>query len=277
MDIGILGPLLVSADDRSESVELAPKPRTVLALLVANAGRLIPVSSLVREVWNGFPPASSLRNIQTYVFQSRKALTRINGMPLREVGQELILTRPGGYMFSDSVARFDHRDYLELAERGRDALRTGAVGEGTDAFARALALWRGPAFVDIVMGPALEARRRHLEESRLGVVESLCAGRIELGHYHEALSDLSASVSEHPLHEGLHLQYMRVLDILGSRAQALEAYHRLRLNLVTELGIEPGAPVQRLQQRILNATDMNRAAPHPPTGMMTPVARQTAV
>ncbi|MFJ6811667.1 BTAD domain-containing putative transcriptional regulator [Streptomyces anulatus] len=263
----------MSADDRPETVELAPKPRTVLALLAANAGRLIPVSSLVREVWNGFPPASALRNIQTYVFQSRKVLTQITGVPLREVGQELILTRPGGYMFSDSVARFDHRHYLELAERGRSATRTGSLGEGVDTFARALALWRGSVFVDTVMGPALEAQRRHLEESRIGVVESLCAGRIGLGHYHEALADLSASVSEHPLHEGLHLQYMQVLDILGSRARALEVYHRLRLSLVAELGIEPGAPVQRLQQRILNATDMDRTAPHPPTGMMTPVVR----
>ncbi|MCX4680611.1 AfsR/SARP family transcriptional regulator [Streptomyces sp. NBC_01433] len=267
----------MSAGDPPESVELAPKPRTVLALLVANAGRLIPVSSLVREVWNGFPPASALRNIQTYVFQSRKVLTHITGMPLRVVGQELLLTRPGGYMFSDSVARFDHRRYLELAEHGRTIARTGSVGEGVETFSRALALWRGSALVDTVTGPSLEAQRRHLEESRLGVVETLCANRISLGHYHEALSDLSVSVSEHPLHEGLHLQYMRVLDIIGARAQALEVFNRLRFNLVAELGIEPGAPVQRLQQRILNATDTDtdtdRTAPHPPTGMMTPVVR----
>ncbi|WP_185921933.1 AfsR/SARP family transcriptional regulator [Streptomyces sp. WAC06614] len=279
MDIGVLGPLFISAHEPAEYIELAPKPRTVLAVLVANAGATIPVSSLVREVWGDAPPASALRNLQTYVLQSRKMLSHLTGLPLRVVAGELLMTRPGGYTFSDTAAHFDYRSYLELTERGRRSLRNGAVRDGIELYARALGLWRGPAFVDAVTGPALEAQRRQLEESRLSVVEALSDARINVGHYHEAISDLAASVSEHPLHEGLHFQYMRVLDITGSRARALEVFNRLRLNLVSELGIEPGAPVQQLQHHILNAGDYvdhpdhpAYTAPYPPsTGRMTPV------
>ncbi|MEU9235210.1 AfsR/SARP family transcriptional regulator [Streptomyces subrutilus] len=271
MDIGILGPLLISKREPPKYIELAPKPRTVLALLLANSGGIIPISSLVREVWGDAPPASALRNIQTYVLQSRKVLAQVTGAPVREVAAELLLTRPGGYTFGDAAGQFDYRRYAELADIGRRAIREGALIEGIDLLSRALATWRGPAFVDILTGPALESQRLHLEESRLGVIEILSEARIRVGHYHEALSDLAVSVSEYPLHEGLHYQYMRVLDIVGSRARALEVFSRLRLSLVSELGIEPGAPVQQLQHRILNAWDLADAAPYAASaGRMTP-------
>ncbi|MFZ3494844.1 AfsR/SARP family transcriptional regulator [Streptomyces sp. 5.8] len=230
MEIGILGPLVISKNEPPRYVELAPKPRTVLALLLSNAGGILPASSLVREVWGDAPPVSALRSIQTYVLQSRKVLSQLTGAPVRVVAGEMLLTRPGGYTFSDAAGQFDYRRYLELAEPGRRVIREGALAEGIDLLTRALASWRGPAFVDIVTGPALESQRIQLEESRLGVVEILSEVRIRVGHYHEALSDLAVAVSEYPLHEGLNYQYMRVLDIVGSRARALEVFSRLRLN-----------------------------------------------
>ncbi|MET9322987.1 AfsR/SARP family transcriptional regulator [Streptomyces sp. NPDC003038] len=272
MEFGVLGPLLISTEAPTEYIELAPKPRTVLALLLANSGRIIPVSSLVREVWGDSPPVSALRNIQTYALQSRKVLSQVARVPVRVVARELLITRPGGYTFNDGAGQFDYRFYLELADSGRKAIREGALAEGIDLLSRALAIWRGPAFVDTLTGPVLESQRLQLEESRLGVIEILSEARINVGHYHEALSDLAVSVSENPLHEGLHYQYMRVLDITGSRARALQVFSRLRLNLVSELGIEPGAPLQQLQHRILNACDLDQTAPCPPSaGTMTPV------
>jgi len=253
MNIGMLGPLHVTLDDRAGDVQLAPKPRTVLAVLLAHAGGVVPVSSLVREVWQDDPPASALRNIQTYIFQARRVLQDLLGLPPRAVARELLITSPGGYMFSDKSAEFDYVTYRCLVHDGREVVRQGRDEEGLTLLGRALAVWRGPAFVDVATGAALEAQRLQLEESRLGVIEDLSELKIKLGMYHEAISDLVVPVSEHPLHEGLHGQYMRALSLSGDRVHALSVFGRLRSRLVSDLGIEPGTPLRKLHHRILNS------------------------
>ena len=256
MNIGILGPLMISAGGRTEYVRLAPKPRTVLALLSGHAGGLISAASLEREVWGESPPASSSRNLHTYVLQCRKVLAQASGMTQRAVANELLVTRPGGYTVCDDLITFDYRRFAALSEKGRRALREGELMQSIDMLSNALSAWRGPAFADVVAGCVLEARRRQLQDSRLGVIEDLSDARITAGQYHEAIAGLAVPVSEHPLHEGLHFQYMRALGISGGRSRALEVFSRLRLSLVTELGIEPGAAVQQLQRRILSSADL---------------------
>ncbi|QMU71551.1 AfsR/SARP family transcriptional regulator [Streptacidiphilus sp. P02-A3a] len=253
MFVGVLGPLYISLEGVSGHVELAPKPRTALAVLMANAGVVVPASSLVREVWGDDPPVSGLRNIQTYVLQSRKVLARFTGKPARAVAGELLMTRPGGYVFSDACAQFDYDHYGHLVAEGRDAIRRGDPERGVPLLDRALRLWRGPAFVDVVTGCILEAQRRKWEESKLAVIETLSSAKIEMGQHYEAAADLTACVFEHPLHEGLHYQYMRALSMAGDRAHALDVFSQLRLNLVAELGIEPSDVMRELQYSILNS------------------------
>lgn len=260
MNIGILGPLVVSRAERSEYVRLAPKPRTVLAVLGGNPSGLISSASLVQEVWGDTPPVSSSRNLHTYVLQARKILAQASGLPQRTVANELLVTRPGGYILCDALISFDHRRYAECSEKGRKALRNGELSLSIEILTGALGMWRGSAFADVVTGPLLEAQRRQLHDSRVGVIEDLSDARITAGQYHEAISGLTASIFENPLHEGLHFQYMRALGISGGRARALEVFNRLRLNLVSELGIEPGAAVQQLQHRILNSVDLSSTA-----------------
>lgn len=103
----------------------------------------------------------------------------------------------------------------------------------------------------------LESRRRQYEESRLGALETLAEAKIGSGRHLEVTADLAALTAEYPYHEGLHSQYMRALEKAGRRAQALEVFHRLRVGLVSELGIEPGHTISRLQCSILNSSPIN--------------------
>ncbi|MBC3840872.1 AfsR/SARP family transcriptional regulator [Streptacidiphilus sp. 4-A2] len=195
---------------------------------------------------------SALRNIQTYVFQSRKVLSRFTGKPTSAVAAELLMTRPGGYAFSSTYAKFDYDCYGGLVAEGRNAIRQGDPQRAVPLLDRALGLWRGPAFVDVVTGCTLEAQRRQWEESKLGVIETLSSAKIETGQHYEAAADLTAASSS-PLHEGLHYQYMRALSMAGDRAHALDVFSKLRLNMVSELGIEPSDLMQELQYSILNS------------------------
>jgi DNA-binding SARP family transcriptional activator len=247
-----------------DHANLAPKPRTILGVLAGHPGRLVPVTVLMREIWGETPPASALRNIHTYLLQVRKQLAQSWGLPRRVVADKLLVTHPGGYAISDTLVGYDHQSFTELSARGRRAIANGELLEGINFLARALAVWRGPAFVDVVTGPVLETQRRQFHDTRLGVVEAMSEARICVGQYHEAICDLTVPVAENPLHEGLHFQYMRALGMSGSRARALEVFNRLRLTLVSELGIEPGASVQDLQRRILASADLGVTAGHLP-------------
>src|SRR5438874_2472894 len=77
------------------------------------------------------------------------------------------------------------------------------------------------------------------------------------------------------LGEGVCGQLMLALYRDGRQAEALAAYAVARTRLVEEIGIEPGRPLQALQQRILaQDPELGRNAPRAPP---TPEARAILV
>ncbi|MGB2567049.1 AfsR/SARP family transcriptional regulator [Micromonospora citrea] len=252
IDMAVLGPLSVRVRGVAWT-PTAPKVRNVLAVLIAHADQVVPASSLSTELWGDEPPASASTTVQTYILNLRKHFAAATGRSVAEVSNDLLVTRAGGYLLRSRLTGLDLRRYELLALRGRQALADGDDDGAVRHLAEAMRVWRGRALVDVPVGRLLEARRRQLEESRLVTLEYLVDAELRLGMHREVLTELAALTVENPLHEGLHAQYMRALHLSGRRAQALEVFHRVRGNLVTELGLEPGPPVQRLHQAILNA------------------------
>ncbi|MFE9837947.1 BTAD domain-containing putative transcriptional regulator [Streptomyces sp. NPDC005551] len=86
MDIDVLGAL----DVRENGVSIAPtapKPRQVLALLALHADRVVPVDSLIEELWSGRPPRSARTTLQTYVLQLRELIAvALAGTGVRQPG-----------------------------------------------------------------------------------------------------------------------------------------------------------------------------------------------
>ncbi|MEU1778866.1 AfsR/SARP family transcriptional regulator [Streptomyces abikoensis] len=260
MELGVLGPLYVRANERANEradewvdAPTAPKLRNVLAMLIVHTGQVVSVASLVRDLWDDDPPASGLTTLQTYILNLRKMFSSATGMSTAEVAREVLVTRADGYRLTAGAGSLDVHRFQRLARSGREALARGDDDAGVHDLDDALSLWRGPALVDVPAGRVLESRRRQLEESRLVTLEYLVDAELRLGMYREVLAELAALTVENPLHEGLHGQYMRALYLGGRRAQALEVFQRLRRALVAELGLGPGLRLQRLHQAVLNA------------------------
>jgi DNA-binding SARP family transcriptional activator len=252
VEMNVLGPLSVQIGSRS-CTPTAPKMRNVLAALIVHADQVVPVSSLMKELWGDNPPVSGLTTLQTYILNLRKLFATATQRTSSEISSDFLVTKAGGYLLRAGSATIDVHRYNALVAQGRQALSGGDDERAVLLLSEALGQWRGPALVDVPVGRLLESKRRQFEESRLVVLEYLVDAELRLGMYREVLSDLAALTVENPLHEGLHAQYMRALHLSGRRAQALEVFHRVRGNLVTELGLEPGPPVQRLHQAILNS------------------------
>lgn len=260
MELGILGPLFVRVGNVVVEPS-APKPRKVLAMLAAHPNQVVPVSSLMRELWDDSPPKSWLTTLQTYILNLRKLFISATGLTSEEICRDLIITRAGGYLLRIRDEEVDICRYRSLVAAGRDALSEGNDCEAVRHLDDALRLWRGPALVDVQAGAILESTRRQYEESRLAVVESLIDVRLRQGKHREILTELVMLTTQNPLHEGLIAQYMRALYFNDRQAEALAAFRHLREKLVTELGIEPGPAIQNLHRAILNSdTDLHAKA-----------------
>ncbi|MFH8571859.1 BTAD domain-containing putative transcriptional regulator [Streptomyces sp. NPDC017993] len=252
MNIQLLGPL--SAEMGGVSlVPNAGKPRQLLALLALNADQVLPVATLMEEIWGTEMPRSALTTLQTYILQLR----RLIGAALPPDGglgpKDVLVTRHGGYLLRMPRRSVDAYEYERLIAVGRQAGDGGDDVAASDAYRQALELWRGPALVDVRIGPVLEVELARLEESRLGVLERRIEADLRLGRHEQLLTELTMLTGRHPLHENLHAQCMTALYRSGRQWRALEVYQGLRGRLVEELGLEPSARVRRLHQAILAA------------------------
>jgi DNA-binding SARP family transcriptional activator len=227
VDVRLLGPLEVRLGDGP--VGLGPrKQRAVLAMLALEPGRTVSADRLAEGLWGDALPPSAAKMVQLYVSHLRRAL---DGDAVR------IVTRGRGYA-------------LELAEDEVDVVRAERLLEESRA-REALALWRGEPLEDLADEPFAAPEIRRLEELRVRAAERAIDADLEAGRHDEVIAELDALVAGNPLRERLHAQRMLALYRAGRQSEALEAYRAARAGLVEQIGVEPGAELQRLHERVL--------------------------
>ncbi len=231
MEFAVLGPLEVRNGGRAVQIGHG-KQRTLLALLVLNAGRVVSTERLIDELWGDDPPATAATALQVYVSKLRKAL-----------GGDVIVTRAPGYAIDVSPGAVDLYRFEQLVREARVVDPESAVELLRDA----LALWRGPPLADV----ELRGEAERLDELRLEAIEERLELELGLGRDTALVAELEGLVREQPLRERFREQLMLALYRSGRQAQALDAYRDARRTLVDELGIEPGERLQQLEQAIL--------------------------
>jgi SARP family transcriptional regulator, regulator of embCAB operon len=252
VEIRVLGPL-VAHHKAAQAVPSAGKPRKVLALLLLNEQQMVPASALLSELWDDKPPRSAMTTLQTYVLHLRKLFADTLGLSPSQVAKQVLQTRNTGYLISAGDAALDLREYRRLEQAGLSALQCGDDTAAVETFDRALRLWQGSVLSDVEHGRLLEAEAARLEQSRLTMVEYQVEAKLRLGRHRESLSGLAGLVVLHRFHENLHAQYMLALHRSGCRTRALEVYHRLRVSMIDELGLEPSPKLQWLHHAMLTA------------------------
>jgi predicted ATPase/DNA-binding SARP family transcriptional activator len=248
MEFRLLGPLDVVDGGRSLPLG-GPKQRSVLAVLLLDAGRVVPAEQLIDELWGETPPATVAKIVQVYVSRLRK-----------QIGGERLLTRPPGYV-ADVADQLDLVRFERLLARARaaDPERTARL------LREALAMWRGPPLADLAYEPFAQVRIARLRELRLEALEERIEADLCTGRNTELVRELELLVAEHPLRERLRGQLMLALYRSGRQAEALESYLTAREALISELGIEPGRRLRELHQAILEQADGLEAQPRPAT------------
>jgi DNA-binding SARP family transcriptional activator len=257
----VLGP--VRAWRGEAELELGqPKQRAVLAALLVREGAQVTLEQLIDDVWGDEAPATSAKAIRSYIYQLRLVLGRDGTGHIRSVG--------GGYVL-DAGPQLDLARFADLVARARRARRDGDPATAAARFAEGLGLWAGTALAGIP-GPCAAGQRTRLGELRLSVQEEHLATTVDLGHYDQAATELSALVAGHPLRERLRELQMHALYGAGRQAEALEAFRRAARMLSDELGIDPGPGLRAMHQRILSTDPalLTHSPVPPPPAMPSP-------
>ncbi|MBT2469267.1 AfsR/SARP family transcriptional regulator [Streptomyces sp. ISL-66] len=247
----VLGPLEV----RRGGVTCTPSPlkrRALLAILLLHANRLASADMLIDELWDGHPPRSALATLQMYVSGLRRTLDpghgRAGGDPRRH---PVLRTTGSGYLLEVGPGELDLDLSRARAALGRHKLAGGDCAAASEAFAAALAMWRGRPLADL--GPARlpEYYTARLDEERLALVHDRIGADICAGRSQEVVAELAELCARHPLREAFHEQLMLALAGTGRRAEALDAYARARRVVVAGTGVEPGPDLQAVQRALL--------------------------
>lgn len=266
LEFRILGPIEVRAGD--DQVQLRPKQRAVLAMLLLNANRTVTTGRLIDALWPASPPATPAAQIRMLISGIRKALGRA----------DLIETRPAGYLLRVDEGRLDADRFRQQVKRAHVAAAENKHEVAAAGYDEALAR-RGTALED-VDGSFATADVAVLEEWRLRALDGRGAAVLALGRHAEAVAELTAFAVAHPLREQPHKHLMLALYLCGRVDEALEVYRRLRKRLTEELGLAPTHDLQRLHQRMLAGEPLIGRAPRPaarqlPAGTGQFVGRRT--
>ncbi len=227
MEVRLLGPLEVRLGDGL--IPLGPrKQRAVLAMLALEPGRTVSADRLAEGLWGDSLPPSAAKMVQLYVSHLRRVL---DGDAVR------IVTRGRGYA-------------LELAEGEVDAVRAERLLLESRP-REALALWRGEPLEELADEPFAAPEIRRLGELRLRAAELAIDADLADGRHAEVIGELEALVAANPLRERLHAQRMLALYRAGRQSEALAAYRAARAELIEQIGVEPGAELQRRHEQVL--------------------------
>ena len=255
VSFGVLG-AVVAWDGAGERIDLkGPRHREVLALLIAARGRVVPVATLVDELWTS-PPPGAVGALRTFVGALRQALEP--DRPARARARLLVTEGPGYALRTEEVDawRFERALEAAAATRAIPPRRRSSPARGAGAVAR--------TGVRGLPRRAVGTRRARPGWPSCGSRPSSVSrrARLALGRAAEAVPDLEAHVAEHPWREDAWGLLALALYRTGRQADALAVLRRARALLVEQLALDPGPALQRLETDILNHAD-HLAPPQP--------------
>ncbi|HSF37083.1 MAG TPA: BTAD domain-containing putative transcriptional regulator [Nocardioides sp.] len=235
MGIQVLGPLTVDGSGR-----LGPRDRVVLQALAVRRGHPVTTDELTDALWGDSPPPSAHKNLQSCIVRLRKAL-----------GSDAIETTDDGYRLTGPVGDLDAQRFESEVTKARELLALGEVDRAAFLLQKALHLWRGPAFPELVDWPPARREAGRLEELRRDAEELLLDAQLRGGRAREALPRAHEMVRAAPLRERRWELLALAQYRTGAQGEALRTIRQLRTVLARELGIDPAPEVVALEQSIL--------------------------
>ncbi|MFI5896498.1 BTAD domain-containing putative transcriptional regulator [Actinoplanes sp. NPDC051513] len=240
IEFRLLGPIEVRAGDRLIDAG-QPRQRAVLAVLAADAGRAVPVETVIDRVWGDNPPRAARASLQAHVTRIRQAL-----------GEVPLTFAAGCYTLETDPLSVDLHVLRHLTAQARDP-QAGDPAR-LRLLRQAVRLWRGEPLAGL-RGQWVAQCRQAWGQERLAAAEAWGEAELRAGDPAAAVTVLGDLAAEHPLTESVAAVLMRSLAAAGRPAEALAHYEAVRRRLVEELGADPSPELQAVHRSILRGPD----------------------
>ncbi|MDR7327228.1 MULTISPECIES: BTAD domain-containing putative transcriptional regulator [Catenuloplanes] len=211
--------------------------RALLAMLLLDAGRPVPLDHLIDGLYGDRPPAGAANALQSQVSRLRAAL------PVERDG--------GGYRLAVDPDEVDAHRFARLTAAGHDALGAADHPRAAALLREALGLWRGEPLADVRAAPFAAPQVTRLTEARRLAVEDWAESALAAGTPRAVLGALRDLVAADPLRERAWALLMRALAADGRQAEALAAFGTARRALADDLGADPSAELSAVHTAIL--------------------------
>jgi tetratricopeptide (TPR) repeat protein/DNA-binding SARP family transcriptional activator len=255
VEFRLLGPVEVWIGGRRLDAG-QPRQRAVLAALLVDAGRMVPIDTLIDRVWGEEIPDQARVTLRAHLSRIRRLLEQADecGAPGASLSRV-----PGGYLLRVDSDQIDLHRFRRLA--GTDS--------PVESLLAALALWQGQPLAGLEGEWA--GRMRELW-SRERVDAAVRWARAELAQANPGpvLTGLAELAADNPLVGPLTEVLMLALHAAGRTSEALELYARTRAQLAEQLGTDPGPDLQALHLSLLRG----ELAATPTAGPSPSVPRQ---
>jgi DNA-binding SARP family transcriptional activator/tetratricopeptide (TPR) repeat protein len=254
VDFHLLGP--VELDTGGNPVDLGtPRERHVLAALAVDAGRPVPVGTIIDRVWGPDAPPGARATLRVYLAHLRKVLGKASTDSDRPAA---VLRRPGGYLLDVEADRVDLHRFRRLINQASDP---GCTDDQQAALLRqALTLRRGEPLADL-SGGWVERVRMAWSQEYLDAALAWARATLNTGAGGSTIGLLTELADEHDLNESLAAALMRALHAAGRSAEALKRYADMQARLDNDLGAHPDSELQAVHQQILRAGPATPAHP----------------
>lgn len=248
MRVRDLGALVVETGTQQQPL-VGTRGAAMLALLTINVNQRVSVDALMEAAWGDHVSPGAASTLASHVWRLRQLLE-----PGRDRRQSpsVLVNDSDGYRLVGGPSTVDSLLFAEAVGEVRDLLAAGHAQAAVRRADSALALWRGRPYGGFADAEWAQSSVARLEELRGQLQERRIAGMLAAGAVDAALSDLAPLIAAMPFRESLRALQMAALYRSGRGEEALQAYQKARRSLLDEVGIEPGAELQEMHQRILN-------------------------
>ncbi|MGN6688617.1 MAG: BTAD domain-containing putative transcriptional regulator [Actinomycetales bacterium] len=253
-----LGSLSVEADGLPVVLN-GKRMAAALAVLLINLNEKVRTDTLIEAVWGAEPSPRAPAALDTLLWRLRRVLDP--GRPSRS-SSAVLQTEQQGYRLTLPPETVDSCRFEAAARAVSQQDSTGDPQEILELTGSALTLWRGRPYDDVDDDGWLEPTRARLSEQHLVVQVARLEALLAAGQPELAVTELVPILAEHPFAERLWCLRLLALYQAGRPAAALEAYADVRRTLDRELGMQPGAELRAVHERILRQ-DRSLASPPP--------------
>ena len=201
--------------------------------------------TLMELLWPSMPPKSARKNLRTTLYYLRRAIDDQTGIDGQAV-PFLLADRNKVRLNPDYPLQLDLAKFLYFLKRSPPHWEE-AIKHYHDDFLCDFYLPDANAFEEWTA-----ARRAAFRRQLLDALDGLAMRSLQSGDYDEAERLARRQLQVDSLRESAWRQLIESLALSGRRSEALAEYENCVKVLWTELGLEPAAETERLQEDILS-------------------------